>query len=303
MSLAHDDFVKALPPDTRASLTARADRPGLVRLGLQAGAILGLGAAIAAGLPGWPLLLLPQAVLIIFLFTAMHECVHRTAFATPWLNDRVAEAAGFLVLVPSEWFRLFHFAHHRHTQDPAKDPELATPKPTTWPAYALHVSGLPQWRSAARTLLLNAAGRNADAFVPSAARPRVAREARVMLTLYALLAGASVATGSSLLLWAWVLPALLGQPVLRLYLLAEHGLCPFAASMFENSRTTFTIRAVRWLAWNMPFHAEHHTFPAVPFHRLPELHRLAARHLRTTETGYARFTTRYARSLGGQVAP
>ncbi len=303
MSLAHDDFVKALPPDRRAALTARADRPGLIRLGLQAGAILGLGAAIASGLPGWPLLLLPQGVLIIFLFTAMHECAHRTAFATPWLNDRVAEAAGFLVFVPPEWFRLFHFAHHRHTQDPAKDPELATPKPATWPAYAVHVSGLPQWRSAARTLLLNAAGRNADAFVPSAARPKIAREGRVMLALYALLAGASAATGSGLLLWVWVLPALLGQPVLRLYLLAEHGLCPFAANMFENSRTTFTTRAVRWLAWNMPYHAEHHAFPAVPFHRLPELHGLAARHLRTTEHGYTRFTARYARSLDSQVTP
>ena len=297
MSLAHDDFVKALPPDTRAALTARADRPGLIRLGVQVGAILALGAAIGLGIPGWPLLLLPEGVLIIFLFTAMHEAVHRTAFATPWLNDGVAEAAGFLLIIPPEWFRLFHFAHHRHTQDPAKDPELATPKPATWPAYALHVSGLPQWRSAAKTLVLNALGRNSDAFVTRAARPQIAREARVMLGLYAALAAASAATDSSLLLWVWILPALLGQPVLRLYLLAEHGLCPFAANMFENSRTTFTTRAVRWLAWNMPFHAEHHAIPSVPFHRLPELHRLAARNLRTTENGYARFTAAYARSL------
>ena len=124
-----------------------------------------------------------------------------------------------------------------------------------------------------------------------------------MLALYAALVAVSAAAGSALLLWVWVLPAFLGQPVLRLYLLAEHGLCPFAANMFENSRTTFTTQAVRWLAWNMPFHAEHHAFPSVPFHRLPELHRLAARHLRTTENGYARFTARYARSLGDQVAP
>ena len=24
--------------------------------------------------------------------------------------------------------------------------------------------------------------------------------------------------------------------------------------------------------WNMPFHAEHHLFPSVPFHHLPALH-------------------------------
>lgn len=69
------------------------------------------------------------------------------------------------------------------------------------------------------------------------------------------------------------------------------------ADMFANSRTTFTTAAVRWIAWNMPYHAEHHAFPAVPFHRLPQLHRLTRPHLKTTETGYARFAARYAASL------
>jgi fatty acid desaturase len=303
MTLSHDGFVTSLPPDTRAALTARADRPGLVRLGLQASGILALGTVIALRLPGWPLLLLPQGILIVFLFTAMHEAVHRTAFATAWLNDDVAGAAGVLLLIPPEWFRLFHFAHHRHTQDPERDPELASPKPDSWPAYALHVSGLPLWGGAVKTLLRNAVGRNTDAFVPKAARPRIAREARAMLLGYALLAAASAELGSDLLLRVWILPALVGQPFLRLYLLAEHGRCPFAANMFENSRTTFTTRAVRWIAWNMPYHAEHHAFPAAPFHRLPELHRLAAPHLQTTENGYARFTARYAAGLGGGAAP
>ena len=100
------------------------------------------------------------------------------------------------------------------------------------------------------------------------------------------LAGASslflVAAGLSLVwtdvvLWVWVVPALLGQPFLRLYLLAEHGDCPEVANMFENTRTTFTTRAVRWLAWNMPYHVEHHVWPTVPFHRLPEVHGLIER--------------------------
>ena len=74
---------------------------------------------------------------------------------------------------------------------------------------------------------------------------------------------------TAVLLWVWIIPALLGQPFLRLYLLAEHGCCAFVANMFENSRTTFTGPLVRFLAWNMPYHAEHHAFPTVPFYRLP----------------------------------
>ena len=105
------------------------------------------------------------------------------------------------------------------------------------------------------------------------------------------------AAGSADALFAWVLPALLGQPFLRLYLLAEHGRCPFVANMFENSRTIFTNRLVRFLAWNMPYHAEHHAYPAVPFHRLPELHALARPHLRVTEAGYAAFHRKYAADL------
>jgi fatty acid desaturase len=228
----------------------------------------------------------------------MHEAAHRTAFATGWINDAVARAAGFLLLIPPEWFRHFHFAHHRHTQDPARDPELAHPKPDGWPAYVLHVSGLPVWWGAVRVLVANAGGGGDERFVPNAARGALTREARVMLGGYAALTLASLAAGSAFLVWVWLLPAVLGQPFLRLFLLAEHGRCPAVANMFENSRTTFTTQAMRVLSWNMPYHAEHHTWPAVPFHRLPALHRLASAHLRITEEGYVRFNRAYATGLG-----
>ena len=93
--------------------------------------------------------------------------------------------------------------------------------------------------------------------------------------------------------WCWMLPLALGQPFLRAYLLAEHGLCPPVANMFENTRTTITTRLVRFLAWNMPYHAEHHAFPTVPFHQLPALHELTKQHLRTTSDGYAAFHAEY----------
>jgi fatty acid desaturase len=294
----HDRFLRALPPGVRASLTRREDGPGLRRLAAHAGLILALAALVAAGVPGWWTLILPLGLLIVFLFTLMHEAIHRTAFATRSLNDAVAWACGLILLLPPEWFRLFHFAHHRHTQDPEHDPELAQDKPETWPRFLWHVSGVPLWAGAVRTLVGNALGLRRDDFVPSAARARTVREARVMLAVYALLLAGSVLAGSALLFWIWVLPSLVAQPFLRIYLLAEHGRCPRVADMFANSRTTFTNRIVRWIAWNMPFHAEHHAFPAVPFHRLPDLHRLAAPHLQTTAPGYARFATGYAATLG-----
>ncbi|QDL91838.1 fatty acid desaturase [Paroceanicella profunda] len=293
----HRALVATLTPAQRAHLTQTSDRAGLRHLALHAGAIAGLGVLIGLRVPFWPLLMLPQGVLIVFLFTLLHETTHRTPFRSRWLNDGVARLCGWLIALPPEWFRCFHFAHHRFTQDPENDPELAVPKPVTPAGYALHVSGLPAWASAARVLLRNASGRCADSFVPARALPRIRHEAQGMLAGYALVAGMSLWAGSSLALTVWAVPALLGQPVLRLYLLAEHGRCPFVANMLENTRTTYTSRLVRALAWNMPFHAEHHAWPGVPFHRLPEFNRLARNHLRVTEQGYGAFTAGYIAGL------
>jgi fatty acid desaturase len=134
-------------------------------------------------------------------------------------------------------------------------------------------------------------GRVVDDFVPDGAKARVVREARWMAAGYGLAALTLIC--SPVLLWVWVVPVLLGQPFLRLYLLAEHGDCPRVANMFQNTRTTFTNRLVRLLAWNMPYHVEHHVWPAVPFHRLPEVHALMKDELRVTSDGYAAFSREY----------
>ncbi|MDT8329287.1 MAG: fatty acid desaturase [Roseovarius sp.] len=54
---------------------------------------------------------------------------------------------------------------------------------------------------------------------------------------------------------------------------------------------------VRFLAWKMPYHTEHHTLAQVPFHKLPMLHAQMRDHLGVTANGYAEFTARYASHL------
>ncbi len=293
----HRSFLASLPADTRAYLTQANDRRGLLHLAGHLGLILVCGVAIAARIPFWGGLLPVQGLLLVFLFTLQHETTHDTPFQSRWLNLRVGQFCGFVGGLPPAWFRFFHYAHHRHTQVPGKDPELAEPKPQTGRGYIWYVSGLPLWASLARTLWHNARGLCDAPYVPAARRAEIKAEARWMVLGYALLLGGSVAVQSAVLIWVWVLPMVLGQPALRLYLLAEHGRCAYVSNMFENTRTTFTTGALRWLAWNMPYHAEHHTYPAVPFHKLPDLHALMAAHLKETEQGYARFTRGYVRDL------
>ncbi len=288
-AIDHRTVITNLEPALRRSLIERSDGPGLLRAGFHLGAILVLGTLIALRVPFWFLLLPVQGILIVFLFTALHECTHETAFKSSFLNTAVSNISSFLIFIPPAWFRFFHFAHHRHTHDLARDPELQTPKPTTLVGYIKHVSGLPLWFAVVRTLLRNATGHSADAFVPEKARPRAIFEARLMLAIYVLIAAFSVYWETPLAIWTWLVPALLGQPFLRLFLLAEHTNCPHVDNMFENTRTTFTMKVVRVVAWNMPFHAEHHALPTIPFHKLPELHEAVREHLKTTADGYARF--------------
>lgn len=287
----HKAFLSGLPADLREAMTARSDGPGLRHLAGHLGAILGVGALIAGGVPGWWALLPVQGVLIVFLFTLEHEATHRTPFRTVWLNDWAGRLAGVLLVLPFEWFRAFHMAHHRWTNLPGKDPELAGPKPESLRAWVWHVSGLPYSWSELRLMARLVSGRVTEDFVAEGAKRRVVAEARWMTVSYGL-AGASL-FWTPLLLWVWVVPVLLGQPALRLYLLAEHGDCPEVVNMFENTRTTFTTKGMRWLAWNMPYHVEHHVWPTVPFHRLPEVHGLMQDELRVTAEGYAAFTQGY----------
>ncbi len=289
----HREIITSLSQEQRDHLTGKLDLPGLPLLGLHFGSIVVLGALIAGEVPFWPLLMIPQGILIAFLFTLLHEAIHQTAFRSAWLNEGVARLASFMLALPADWFRYFHFAHHRFTQDPEKDPELTFAKPETPWQYAVHVSGLPVWWGHLKTLAVNALGRCRDGFVPTKGLGKVRMEARVMLIAYAAVIGLSVYFQTPALIFAWIIPALIGQPFLRLYLLAEHGRCPYVANMLENSRTTITNRLVRGLAWNMPYHAEHHAYPGVPFHRLPEFHDLIENHLKQVETGYVRFHAKY----------
>ena len=234
----------------------------------------------------WLVVSIAHGVVLSFLFTPLHETIHGTAFRTARLNGAVAEVFGFLLLLPPRYFRFFHFAHHRHTQDLAHDPELSMPRPANLQQYAWYLSGFPYWRAQIAAIFRNALGARRPSFIPISSASKVTIEARLHLLAYFLVAGVSITLGRSEIIWLWVVPALLGQPFLRAYLLAEHAACPLVADMLANTRTTFTNCLIRFLAWNMPHHTAHHVLPSVPFHRLPMLTALLEERLRSTADGY-----------------
>ncbi len=281
-------FAEKLDRAALRALSQRSDIKGLVRL-LSHVAVLAALAAVIAIVPLGPWLVPVLAVygaLLTFLFAPLHETIHCTAFRARWLNDGAAWLAGAVLVLPPSYFREFHFAHHRHTQDATLDPELASTKPSNLGAYLWLISGLPYWRERIATTIRHAFGRVAEPFVAPRKRAAVTREARLYLLLYAAAIAVSAAAGSWAIAFDWLAPARLGQPALRLFLLAEHGGCPLVADMLKNSRTTRSNAFVRWFAWNMPYHAEHHAYPGLPFHALPAAHGSLAPAIETQAGGY-----------------
>jgi fatty acid desaturase len=270
-------------------LTQRSDAKGLAQLGAHLGLLILAGIALQASRESlWLLITLPvYAALLIFLFSPLHETIHFTVFRTRWLNNLVAAPIGFLLVIPFQAFRVFHYVHHRHTQNPELDPELLEMKPLHQ-KYWWYLSGLPTWWQSLQSIWRHATVGVSESYIDERHHDGVIKEARIHLAGYALLLLWSLLFSSSLLWWFWVLPALLGQPLLRLYLLAEHSGCDYSENMLENSRTTYTLPWVNFLAWNMPYHAEHHYLASVPFHALPALHAYTGQQVKYRGDGYYR---------------
>jgi fatty acid desaturase len=290
-----------LERDALASLNTLRDGPAILRLVSHLLTIVlgGLGWAHQS----WPLALRLLGLLLCGIglatcFAPLHECGHRTAFRSRRLNDTVAWLAGLLSFYNATHYRRYHQWHHRYTHQPGLDPELDDPAPTDAWAYLQEVSGWTWWTgklAGYRRLLWG--DLSALSYLSPEAIPQVRRSVRLQFAVYGALALASLVGGNGFLLWFWLLPLAVGQPFLRVLLLAEHSGCSFSRDGTENTRTTLTNPAVRWLMWNMPFHAEHHLYPSLPFHALPAAHLPIAPHLRHCDRGYLAVHRRLLRNL------
>jgi fatty acid desaturase len=276
--------------------------------------VLGHGALIVVSAAVWLQPALPWALRIgalvllgaglAFGFCAMHECGHRTAFASREVSDAVAWWAGVLSFYNADFYRRYHQWHHRYTHQPGLDPELEDPAASTLPAYLLELSGLSWWLGKIRGHWRGVRGEFSGCpYIPKEAATQVRDSIRRQFAVYGVLLLASIPAGNGFLLWAWLLPLAVGQPLLRFVLMAEHGGCATTDNGLENTRTTLTAAPLRWLMWNMPFHSEHHLYPSLPFHALAAAHRELAPRLAHVAPGYVAVHREFLGDLSALAIP
>ncbi|MGB5135244.1 MAG: fatty acid desaturase [Prochlorococcaceae cyanobacterium] len=290
-----------------AELNELRDGPAALRLAAHLGLIAAGG--LLWGQSGLPLPLrlaglAASGVGLATAFAGLHECSHRTAFRSRRLNDAAAWLLGLLSFYNATAYRRYHQWHHRYTHQPGLDPELDDPVPTSLGAYLLELSGWHWWtgklQGYARLLWGDL---SAVPYLNAQVIPQVRRSVWLQTGVYLALAAVSLIGGNGFLLWFWLLPLAVGQPFLRFVLLAEHSGCSFSTDGTANTRTTRTVWPVRWLMWNMPFHAEHHLYPSLPFHALPAAHELIGPRLQHLDPGYLSVHRQLLANLPGLALP
>ena len=207
-----------------------------------------------------------------------HESLHGTAFKTPWLNNVLYEIASFMVQRESTVWRWSHTRHHSDTIIVGLDPEIAVPRPPTLWKVLYGFSGIPASLDYFRRVWLHCAGqlRPGEAtYIPESDWPTVYRQAKIHLSIYAVVVALSLWHHSLLPLMYIGLPNLYGHWLMPIYGLTQHaGLAEDVLDHRLNCRTVYLNPVNRFLYWNMNYHVEHHMFPLVPYFNLPRLHEL-----------------------------
>ncbi|MFO7562813.1 MAG: fatty acid desaturase family protein [Enhygromyxa sp.] len=245
-------------------------------------------------LSGW---LYPITVLLIGsrqqgLLVLMHEASHAKLLTDQAQNDRIGEfVLAWPLLFSMLAYRANHIAHHDHLnsaddpdwrryRDPrspeARDWRFPRPARETWRLLLRDLCGLNVIQQIARMrrLFRPRDHRSASDKLGACERVELPQRWRIARALvYVAILALAVVTG----LWKpligyWIIPALTSlKALIRLRQLVGH----FAVHGADGLRTTLCGPLERFLVapHNIGFHTEHHLYPEVAWHRLPELHR------------------------------
>jgi fatty acid desaturase len=214
-----------------------------------------------------------------------HESGHGTAFKTSWLNDGLYQVASFMNMKEPTFWRWSHARHHTDTIIVGRDREIAAMRPPDLAKLIVNIVGLRDAFDTAVSVVRHATGRISEeeaTFIPDPERGRVVLEARAWLVVYAAVVTLAIASDSLLPLMYVGFPTLYGRWLALLFGVSQHaGLAENVLDHRLNARTIHMNPVSRFLYWNMNYHVEHHMFPMVPYHALPQLHAEVAHDLPT----------------------
>jgi len=245
-------------------------------------ALLGLTGWGTVALWGTWWVVLPYMLYAVLYATASdsrwHEAGHGTAFKTDWMNNTLYELASFMVMRESVVWRWSHTRHHSDTVIVGRDPEIQVSRPPDIRSHILSFFAIGVYRGYLPGVIRHALGRVSPeerTFIPETEFPKIYRNARIILALYAATIALAVVLQSWIPVFLVFLPHFFGTWLMIVHNTTQHaGLAENVLDHRLNCRTVFMNPFSRFIYWNMNYHLEHHMFPLVPYHNLPKMHEL-----------------------------
>ena len=281
LGLAEADWYQSpLPRATMRKFLERRDGPP-IRDTLLLLAVLGVTGYATIALWGSWWVVLPYMIYAVFYGTSSdsrwHECSHGTAFKTDWMNNLVYEVASFMVMRESVIWRWSHTRHHSDTIIVGRDPEIQIPRPPDLKGLALSLINYGGYMTYYPNLIRHACGHMSDAertYVPDTEFGKIFRNARICVAIYLLVIVSAITLQTWIPIFLFMLPQFFGTWLMIVHNTTQHaGLAENVLDHRLNCRTVYMNPISRFIYWNMNYHVEHHMFPLVPYHRLPELHK------------------------------
>ncbi|MEP2028325.1 MAG: fatty acid desaturase family protein [Paracoccaceae bacterium] len=207
-----------------------------------------------------------------------HECGHKTAFRTAWMNNVVYQIASFMIMRNPVVWRASHVRHHTDTIVVGRDPEIVAMRPPDLVRIALMFIGVRDVFDSLKRMMLHASGRvhpDEATYVRESDHAKIFLIARIWLVIYACTIALAVWMQSVLPLMIIGFPRLYGAWHHVMTGLLQHlGLAENVTDHRLNTRTVLMNPISRFIYLNMNYHVEHHMFTMVPYYRLPQLREL-----------------------------
>ena len=261
----------ALPPETF--------RPARARLLWLPVHVLAIAAAIVLITRG-PWIAWPIASLVIGCsFGGLAFLAHETLHGAVVSGRRTRRVIGWLsflpfTLSPKLWCAWHNRAHHGHTNEPIRDPDLYPTidqyeKSRAVRAVTRFSLGGRRWLGAS-SILFGFSVQSLGVLVRARAQGTLTRRA---LTTAILETAAGVAVWTALLVlvgfwpfvFAYALPLVIANAIVMSFIVTNHGLSPLGTvnDPLANSLTVTVPRWVDFLVLGFGWHVEHHIFPSV----------------------------------------
>ncbi len=228
--------------------------------------------ALAGILPLW--IAVPVVALLTYQsYTILHDSVHGAIGGNDkslrWLNKAMGYVAAWITMIPLTAHRYEHMAHHRHANDPKRDPDFHMGRlgdSLLAPLRAVLQAWVSQFVSYAKH-------RWADA--PLGQKAILCVEVAVAIVpRLAVMAAGYWLEGLALFVLAWMLGAFI---LIYLFAYVVHRPHDQVGRYVDTStilppRSSLLRSGLNWFWMFQNYHSIHHLFPRVPFYKYAELY-------------------------------